>query len=49
MLNIYAGRRDVFTALAGRVVPAFGDKEESAAFTLGLQGGGGRPYVAVLP
>ena len=49
MLNIYPGRRDVFTALAGRAGPSFGDQEAPTALTLCLQAGGGRPHVEVLP
>lgn len=49
MLNISLGRRDPFIALAGRVVRAFGEEVTLVALTLGLQAGGGRPYVEVLP
>jgi hypothetical protein len=48
MLNIGSGRRDLFIALAWRVVSTFGDEMSLVARTLRLQVGGGRPYVEVL-
>jgi len=49
MLNIGSGRRDLLIALAGRAAWAFGDEAALVALTLGLQAGGGRPYIEVLP
>jgi len=44
MLNIKSGRRDLFVALAGRMVSTFGDEVALVALTLRLQADGARPY-----
>jgi MFS family permease len=44
MLNIGQGRRDLFVALAGRMVSWFGDGVALVALTLRLQADGARPY-----
>lgn len=44
MLNICRGRRDLITALAGRMVSTFGDGMALVALTLRLQTDGARPY-----
>ena len=45
MLNISgSGRRDLFVALAGRMVSTFGDEVALVALTLRLQADGARPY-----
>jgi len=50
MLNIFScSRRDLFIALAGRMVSTFGDEVALVALTLRLQADGGRPYVEALP
>lgn len=43
MLNIGTGRRDLFIALAGRMVSTFGDEVALVALILRLQADGGRP------
>src|SRR5215472_13723399 len=48
MLNIGSGRRDLFVALAGRMVSTFGDEVALVALTLRLQADGGRPYEIAL-
>jgi MFS family permease len=48
MLNIGAGRRDLFTALAGRMISTFGDEVALVALTLRLQADGARPYEVAL-
>ena len=49
MLNISScRRRDLFIALAGRVVSTFGDEVALVALTLRLQADGGRPYEVAL-
>jgi MFS family permease len=48
MLNIGSGRRDLFIALAGRVVSTFGDEVALVALTLRLQADGARPYEIAL-
>jgi MFS family permease len=44
MLNIGSSRRDLLTALAGRMVSTFGDEVALVALTLRLQADGARPY-----
>ena len=49
MLNISScRRRDLFIALAGRMVSTFGDEVALVALTLRLQADGGRPYEVAL-
>ena len=49
MLNISSrSRRDLFIALAGRMVSTFGDEVALVALTLRLQADGGRPYEVAL-
>jgi MFS family permease len=44
MLNIGSGRRDLATALAGRMISTFGDEVALVALTLRLQADGAKPY-----
>jgi MFS family permease len=44
MLNIGTGRRDLVTALAGRMISTFGDEVALVALTLRLQADGAKPY-----
>jgi MFS family permease len=44
MLNIISGRRDLVTALAGRMISTFGDEVALVALTLRVQADGARPY-----
>ncbi len=46
--NIRSGRRDLFIALAGRMVSTFGDEVALVSLTLRLQADGGRPYEIAL-
>ena len=48
MLNIDSGRRDLFIALAGRVVSTLGDEVALAALTLRLQAGAAARITAAL-
>jgi MFS family permease len=48
MLNISSGRRDLFIALAGRMVSTFGDEVALVALALRLQAEGARPYEVAL-
>lgn len=48
MLNNVPGRRDLLTALAGRMISTFGDGVALVALTLRLQGDGAHPYEVAL-